>query len=99
MDSTFRAMLPQDTEESRAAMKSFLEAATERGLKDWRLTANEPPEEFAGQRGVSYDIACEFDDGKAAASLAGSQRPSAKQKVARVDRFASLCVAKLGKFA
>ena len=66
VDSTFKAMLTQVTEESRAAMKSFLEAATERVIKMWKLTANEPPEEFAGQRGVSYDIACEFDDGSAA---------------------------------
>lgn len=47
-------------------MKSFLEAATERVVKSWNLTANEPPGEFAGQRSVSYDIACEFDDGMAA---------------------------------
>ena len=47
-------------------MLSFLEAATERKIRKWNLTANEPPEEFAGQRSVSYDIVCEFDDGMSA---------------------------------
>ncbi|MCR5620958.1 MAG: Rpn family recombination-promoting nuclease/putative transposase [Treponema sp.] len=47
-------------------MQSFLEAATERKIRKWNLTANEPSEEFAGQRSVSYDIACEFDDGMSA---------------------------------
>ena len=66
VDSTFKALLTQDTEESKAAMQSFLEAATERKIRKWNLTANEPPEEFSGQRCISYDIACEFDDGMAA---------------------------------
>ena len=30
------------------------------------MTANDAPIEFAGQRGVSYDIACEFEDGTVA---------------------------------
>ena len=66
VDSTFKALFTQDTEESRAAMHFFLEAATERRIKSWSLTANEPPSEFSGQKGLSYDIACEFDDGMAA---------------------------------
>ena len=66
VDSTFKALFTQDTKESKAAMQSFLEAATERKIRKWNLTANEPPEEFAGQRSVSYDIVCEFDDGMAA---------------------------------
>ena len=66
VDSTFKALFTQDTEESKVAMQSFLEAATERKIRKWNLTANEPPEEFAGQRSLSYDIACEFDDGLAA---------------------------------
>lgn len=66
VDSTFKALFTQPTEESRGAMQSFLEAATERKIRSWKLTANDAPAEFTGQRGISYDIACEFDDGLAA---------------------------------
>ena len=66
VDSTFKALFTQPTEESRGALKSFLEAATEQKIKTWKLTANDAPVEFGGQRGVSYDIACEFDNGLSA---------------------------------
>ena len=66
VDTTFKAMFTQPTQESREALHAFLEAATERKIKSFSLTANDAPEEFRGQRGVSYDIACEFDDGLAA---------------------------------
>ena len=66
IDSTFKAMFTQPTEESRNALHSFLEAATERKIRTVELTANEAPEAFAGQRGVSYDILCIFDDGQPA---------------------------------
>ena len=66
VDSTFKALFTQPTDESRGALKSFLEAATEQKIKTWKLTANDAPVEFGGQRGVSYDIACEFDNGLSA---------------------------------
>ena len=66
VDSTFKALLTQNTKESYEAMLSFLAAATERNVTKWELTANEPPSEFVGQRNVSYDIACVFDDGMTA---------------------------------
>ena len=66
VDSTFKALLTQNTKESYEAMLSFLAAATERNVTKWELTANEPPSDFAGQRNVSYDIACMFDDGMTA---------------------------------
>ena len=66
VDSTFKALFTRDTPEARDALHSFLEAATDRKIKSWKLTANDAPIEFGGQRGVSYDIACEFDDGMAA---------------------------------
>ncbi len=69
VDSTFKALFTQKTEDSYEAMRSFLSAATERTVTSWRLTANDAPTSFSGQRDVSYDISCEFDDGKAAASL------------------------------
>ena len=66
IDSTFKALFSQPTQESRDALHSFLEAATDRKISSVRLSANEAPSEFGGQRGVSYDILCEFEDGMAA---------------------------------
>ena len=66
LDSTFKALFTQPTEESRAALKSFLEAATERRIRTAELRPNDAPGGYAGQRGVSYDITCELDDGRAA---------------------------------
>ncbi|MBQ2081240.1 MAG: Rpn family recombination-promoting nuclease/putative transposase [Treponema sp.] len=66
VDSTFKALFTQPTKESRDALHSFLEAATERKIRTFALTANDAPSGFGGQRGVSYDIMCEFDDGLSA---------------------------------
>ena len=70
MDSTFKALFTQKTEDSYEAMRSFLSAATERTVRSWQLTANDVPASFSGQRDVSYGFPM------------GSQRPSAEQKVA-----------------
>ena len=66
IDSTFKALFTQPTKESRSALKSFLEAATEQEIASFELVSNDAPEEFFGQRSVSYDIMCVFTDGKAA---------------------------------
>lgn len=66
IDSTFKALFSQQTEESKEALRSFLEAATERKIASFRLTASDAPAGFRGQRGVSYDIICEFNDGLSA---------------------------------
>lgn len=66
VDSTFKALFTQPTEESRAALKSFLEAATEKPIKSVSLTSNDAVVEFSGQRNVSYDVACIFNDGLSA---------------------------------
>ena len=66
MDPIFKAMLTRPTEESRGALKSFLEAATERKIKSFELVSNDAPASFTGQRGVNYDIACVLEDGTAA---------------------------------
>ena len=66
IDSTFKALFTQPTAESRNALHSFLEAATERKIKSVELTANEAPIAFEKQRSVSYDILCIFDDGQPA---------------------------------
>ena len=64
VDSTFKAMFTQPTQESRDALHSFLEAAIEQKIKTVQLTASDAPMAFSGQRQVSYDIVCELDDGK-----------------------------------
>ena len=66
IDSTFKALFTQPTKESRAALHSFLEAATEEKIKSFELTANDAPVSYNGQRNVSYDIACVLDDGRIA---------------------------------
>ena len=66
VDSTFKALFTQPTKESREALHSFLEAATERKIRTFSLTASDAPSEFGGQRNISYDIACEFEDGMSA---------------------------------
>lgn len=66
VDSTFKALFTQPTKESKAALHSFLEAATERKIKKVELKPNEAPVSFDGQRGISYDILCEFNDGLSA---------------------------------
>ena len=66
VDSTFKALFTQPNDDSRGALQSFLEAATERKIASWELRPNEAPVGFSGQRGVSYDIACEFANGLSA---------------------------------
>ena len=46
VDSTFKALFTQPTKESRDALHSFLEAATERKIKTFVLTANDAPSGF-----------------------------------------------------
>ncbi|MBR6079607.1 MAG: Rpn family recombination-promoting nuclease/putative transposase [Treponema sp.] len=66
VDSTFKALFTQPTTESKEALHSFLEAATERKIKSFTLSPNDAPGMFPEQRGVSYDILCVFDDGLSA---------------------------------
>ena len=56
IDSTFKALFTQDTPESKAALHSFLEAATESKIATIELKPNDAPLLFDGQRRVSYDI-------------------------------------------
>lgn len=63
IDSTFKALFTQPTKESRNALHSFLEAATALEISRISFAANDAPSAFFGQRGVSYDILCQLDDG------------------------------------
>jgi len=66
VDSTFKALFSQPTPESRGALHSFLEAATERKIASFDFAANDAPTGYSGQRNVSYDISVVFADGQAA---------------------------------
>lgn len=67
-DANFKAIFTQKTPESKAALVSFLEAAIGRKISEAEVsvTENEPAVEREGQRGMSFDILCEFTDGSAA---------------------------------
>ena len=66
IDSTFKAMFTQNTEESKGALKSFLEAVVGRGISTLSIESNNAPIGFVGQRDVNYDILCKFEDGQIA---------------------------------
>ena len=65
-DSTFKAIFTQNTPESKTALRSFLEAATERKITKVTLLPNEAPSDYSDERGLRYDILCDFDDGECA---------------------------------
>ena len=66
VDSTFKALFTQPTPESQGALKSFLEAVTEKPIADIQLKTSNAIIEYFGQRDVNYDILCTFDDGQQA---------------------------------
>ena len=66
LDSNFKAIFTQPTEESRIALKSFLTAAIGRKVMHVNVIENEPSKEFDAQRNIRYDINCTFDDGESA---------------------------------
>ena len=66
VDSTFKALFTQPTAESRGALKSFLEAATEHEIMKIELLPSSAIIDYFGQRDVNYDILCTFNDGEQA---------------------------------
>lgn len=66
IDSTFKALFTSETPQSRAALKSFLEAAIEQKIREVTLTANSAPMDFVDQRQILYDIQAILDDGRIA---------------------------------
>ena len=66
IDSTFKALFTRDTKESREALHSFLEAATELKISEVVLKPNDDGVRFISQRSVSYDILCTLDNGQCA---------------------------------
>ena len=63
LDPNFKAIFTQPTPESRCALKSFLTAAIGCKVVDVTVVENEEPKDFDTERGIRYDINCEFDDG------------------------------------
>ena len=66
LDSTFKAIFTQDSEESRKALKSFLSAMIEEDVTDVTVKQNEPASQFDGEKGIRYDINCVLADGTTA---------------------------------
>jgi len=66
IDAVFKTMFTKPNEHSRKALKSFLEAAIGKKIKVVNLENNDASIDYDGQRGVSYDISCIFEDGSSA---------------------------------
>ena len=64
IDTTFKALFTSNTEESRSALKAFIEAVINRKIDAVNLVPSNIPYEFFNQRGINYDILCKFEDGK-----------------------------------
>ena len=63
-DSTFKGIFTQETEDSNLALQSFISAVLGRNVKNVILKPNEPTKDGPGQKGMSYDISVEFDNGE-----------------------------------
>ena len=63
-DSTFKGMFTQETEDSNLALQSFVSAVLGRNVTKVLLKPNEPPKDAPSQKGMSYDISIEFDNGE-----------------------------------
>ena len=63
-DSTFKGIFTQETEDSNLALQSFISAVVGRVVKNVLLKPNEPAKDTPGQKGMSYDISIEFDNGE-----------------------------------
>ena len=63
-DSTFKGIFTQETEDSKLALQSFVSAVVGRNVKNVILKPNEPAKDSPEQKGMSYDISVEFDNGE-----------------------------------
>ncbi len=63
-DSTFKGIFTQETEDSNLALQSFISAVLGRPVKSVILKPNELPKESSEEKGMSYDISVEFDNGE-----------------------------------
>ena len=65
-DSTFKSIFTQETEESNLALKSFLSAVLGRQIKTVTVKNKEPVKETSSQKGMTFDVSVEFDNGELA---------------------------------
>ena len=63
-DSTFKGIFTQETVDSKLALQSFVSAVVGRNVKNVILKPNEPAKDSPEQKGMSYDISVEFDNGE-----------------------------------
>ena len=63
-DSTFKGIFTQETEDSHLALQSFVSDVVGRNVKNVILKPNEPAKDAPEQKGMSYDISIEFDNGE-----------------------------------
>ena len=63
-DSTFKGIFTQETDDSNLALQSFISAVLGRTVKNVILKPNEPAKDNTEQKGMSYDISVEFDNGE-----------------------------------
>ena len=63
-DSTFKGIFTQETEDSNLALQTFISAVVGRDVKNVILKPNDPPKDAPKQKGMSYDICVEFDNGE-----------------------------------
>ena len=63
-DSTFKGIFTQETEDSKLALQTFVTAVVGRNVKNVILKPTEPAKDTPEQKGMSYDISVEFDNGE-----------------------------------
>lgn len=63
LDPNFKAIFTQNTEESNLALRSFLSAMIGKEVEKVTVKKNDEAAQYEGQRGIRYDINCEFPDG------------------------------------
>jgi len=65
-DLVFKAMLTEDTEDSREALRSLLSACTRREIVDFTVTNSEINPAHLGSKAVRLDVKVTFNDGEIA---------------------------------
>lgn len=91
LDANFKAIFTQDCEDSRIALRSFLSAMIGEPVTAVTVRENEEAKQYDSQRGIRYDIKCEFEDGtKAQVEMQGYDEDKAYDK--RAEYYAARLV-------
>ncbi|MDR2073913.1 MAG: Rpn family recombination-promoting nuclease/putative transposase, partial [Oscillospiraceae bacterium] len=65
-DAVFKFLFTSENEYSRGALKSLISELTGHEVKELRISMNEPPVEFVGDKQIRFDVNCLFNDGQRA---------------------------------